>query len=84
MQPLTHLIFKAMKDAVIYKKSKYWNWGGTWLNGQEGVYRFKKKFGAVDFKYKYHIYANKDLKSLSDKKIKDISNNLPYYYLRPY
>ena len=52
-----------MKDAVIYKK----------VNTELGYIKWPrrctdlKKFD-VDFKYKYHIYANKDLKSLLTKK----------------
>ena len=55
-QPLSLLIFQAMIDNA-NKKFKWWNWGGTWLS-QDGVYRFKNRFGAVDKEYKYFIKVN--------------------------
>jgi len=51
-QPLALLIYEAMKDAVA-REFKWWNWGGTWKS-QVGVYRFKKKWGAVDMPYHYY------------------------------
>jgi len=58
LQPSSLLIFEAMKDAV-KRGFKYWNWGGTWLT-QNGVYNFKKKWGANDYKYYYFtkVYDN--------------------------
>ncbi|MDN5076922.1 peptidoglycan bridge formation glycyltransferase FemA/FemB family protein [Aliarcobacter butzleri] len=55
-QPLSLLIFQAMVDNS-NKKFKWWNWGGTWLS-QDGVYRFKSRFGAIDKEYKYFIKVN--------------------------
>lgn len=55
-QPLSLLIFQAMVDNA-KKKFKWWNWGGTWLT-QDGVYRFKSRFGAIDKSYKYFIKIN--------------------------
>jgi lipid II:glycine glycyltransferase (peptidoglycan interpeptide bridge formation enzyme) len=56
LQALPLIIYKAMIRAC-QKGYKWWNWGGTWLS-QEGVYRFKKKFGAVDKEYRYFIKIN--------------------------
>lgn len=50
-QPLPLVILRAMIDARGAGFTR-WNWGGTWLT-QLGVYRFKKKFGAVEQKYRY-------------------------------
>ncbi|MCJ8344917.1 peptidoglycan bridge formation glycyltransferase FemA/FemB family protein [bacterium] len=56
LQALPLIIYQAMIDAS--KESfKWWNWGGTWLT-QEGVYRFKKNFGAKDKEYSYFININ--------------------------
>ena len=52
-QPLSHLIIRAMQDAVCERSCSIWNWGGTWLT-QEGVYRFKSRWGAIDKRYKYY------------------------------
>lgn len=56
VQALPLIVYTAMIDANA-KGYKWWNWGGTWLS-QEGVYRFKKKFGAQDKEYKYMINLN--------------------------
>tara|TARA_B110000046_G_C13025897_1_gene414084 strand:- start:6127 stop:7164 length:1038 start_codon:yes stop_codon:yes gene_type:complete len=55
-QPLSLLILEAMIDAskAGYKK---WNWGGTWAS-QEGVYRFKKRWGTEDTEYFYYTQIN--------------------------
>ena len=50
-QALSAAIFRAMCDA---SKQRYawWNWGGTWLS-QDGVYRFKSRWGTRDLPYRY-------------------------------
>lgn len=55
-QPLSLLIFEAMKQA---SESGYelWNWGGTWAS-QDGVYRFKKRWGTEDINYYYYTKIN--------------------------
>lgn len=55
-QPMSLLIFRAMVDAS-KNGYKLWNWGGTW-ESQEGVYRFKKRWGTYDKKYYYHTQIN--------------------------
>jgi len=66
-QPMSLLIYQAMIDAS-KKGYKLWNWGGTWLS-QEGVYKFKKRFGAVDKEYFYYIKINNPDIYKSEKKI---------------
>ncbi len=56
LQALPLIIYKAMTNAS-EKGYKWWNWGGTWLT-QDGVYRLKKKFGAVNKEYEYFIKIN--------------------------
>ncbi|WP_321469661.1 GNAT family N-acetyltransferase [Halarcobacter sp.] len=58
IQPLSAIIYDAMIDGIKnnYKK---WNWGGTW-SSQEGVYRFKKRWGTEDIRYNYYIQVNKN------------------------
>ena len=58
-----------------------WNWGGTWLS-QEGVYRFKKKWGASERRYRYFI-------TLADASLKrrtaaELAAAYPWYYTLPY
>jgi lipid II:glycine glycyltransferase (peptidoglycan interpeptide bridge formation enzyme) len=50
-QALSAVIFRAMCDASAAGYA-WWNWGGTWLS-QEGVYRFKSRWGTKDMPYRY-------------------------------
>lgn len=56
IQALPLIIYQAMIDSN-RSGYKWWNWGGTWQT-QDGVYKFKNKFGAVDKEYKYFIKIN--------------------------
>lgn len=55
-QALSLAIFSAMVDASRIGFLR-WNWGGTWLT-QEGVYRFKKRWGTQDLPYTYFVQLN--------------------------
>lgn len=50
-QALSALIFAVMLDGTALG-FRLWNWGGTWRS-QEGVYRFKHRWGAEDRPYRY-------------------------------
>jgi hypothetical protein len=50
-QALSAAIFRAMCDAAAQGYA-WWNWGGTWLS-QDGVYRFKRRWGTQDLPYRY-------------------------------
>ena len=50
-QALSSAIFRAMTDASVLGYA-WWNWGGTWLS-QDGVYRFKSRWGTHDLPYRY-------------------------------
>jgi len=80
IQPLSLLIYEAMKDAS-KKGYYYWNWGGTHLD-QPGVHRFKKQWNAVNIPYYYYIkvYDN-HLFSYSEDLIR---REFPYCYLLPF
>lgn len=79
-QLLSALIFQVMIESVKngYKK---WNWGGTWRS-QEGVYRFKKRWGAEDFPYRYFskVY-NSDFSLYGTE---NLVSAFPYFYLYKY
>jgi lipid II:glycine glycyltransferase (peptidoglycan interpeptide bridge formation enzyme) len=51
-QALSAAIFRAMCDAAT-QGYLWWNWGGTWLS-QDGVYRFKSRWGTKDLSYRYY------------------------------
>lgn len=73
-QPLSMLIFEAMKEGV-NNGFENWNWGGTWKS-QDGVYRFKSRFAAVDLNYKYYIKLNnEDVLSASKAQLLSEYNN---------
>jgi lipid II:glycine glycyltransferase (peptidoglycan interpeptide bridge formation enzyme) len=80
VQALPLIIYQAMIDA---NKNGYklWNWGGTWLT-QDGVYKFKNKFGAVDKEYKYFIKINNQdiYNSSKDELLKEYDN----FYVIPF
>ena len=82
-QPMSLLIFEAMKDAAKRGLSN-WNWGGTWV-GQSGVYDFKKRWGTSDIKYYYYVREySEHPPSLRDFSIEQIHNAFPYFYALPY
>lgn len=80
LQPVSGLIFQAMREAV-QEGMRWWNWGGTWLN-QEGVYRFKSRWGAIDCPYTYYVSV-RDL-GLFDRSPDELQHAFPFFYVRPY
>ena len=64
LQPMSLIIAKAMMDASV-RGFNCWNWGGTWLN-QDGVNRFKSRWGTSNKLYNYYI-------SIMNKEIYDAS-----------
>jgi hypothetical protein len=50
-QLLSSLIYEAMKT-LSKEGFELWNWGGTW-ESQEGVFRFKDRFGSFTMPYRY-------------------------------
>ncbi len=80
LQPLSLLIFEAMKDAIQLNFT-WWNWGGTWLT-QDGVYHFKSRWGTLDFPYYYFtkIYDTTIIHHTKDYFL----NTYPYFYVLPF
>ncbi|MBS1635490.1 MAG: GNAT family N-acetyltransferase [Bacteroidetes bacterium] len=79
-QPMSLLIFEAMKDAVV-KGFHWWNWGGTWIS-QGGVYHFKSQWGTRDINYYYYtrIFETKIL----EKTKEELLQNYPYFFVAPF
>lgn len=50
-QALSAVVYRAMQDAA-RQGCLWWNWGGTWLT-QDGVHRFKSRWGTEDRRYRY-------------------------------
>jgi len=80
LQPLSLLIFEAMKDAL-ENGYEWWNWGGTAIDA-EGVYRFKKRWGTRDLPYYYYtrIHDKKILTLSKQQLLKEYS----YFYVVPF
>ena len=81
-QPLSAIIYEAMKDAIVDKKMRRWNWGGTWIS-QKGVYRFKSRWGARDSTYNYQIISNCGLNSISKQERDKLLSDYNYFYVEP-
>ncbi len=80
LQPLSCVIFEAMKDAV-ERGFTVWNWGGTWKS-QKGVYRFKSRWGAVDREYRYFTQLNNF--EIKGKGKQELFSFYPNYFLYPF
>lgn len=81
LQPMSLIIYEAMKDALENLHCKFWNWGGT-APTQKGVYDFKKRWGTSDLNYFY--YTN-----VRDARLKKLSREtllaeFPYFFVLPF
>lgn len=79
-QPSALIIHEAMKEAVA-DGYMYWNWGGTW-ESQEGVYGFKKKWGAKDYRYEYFTQMTNP--KVAEIPLQELKDAFPNFYLYPY
>lgn len=79
-QVLSALIAEVMRH-LIEEGFDLWNWGGTWRS-QEGVYRFKSRFGATDHPYRYigKVFDRQRLQQIKS----DDPSAFPYFYLYRY
>jgi hypothetical protein len=82
-QPLNLLIFNAMKDAA-KRGFRYWNWGGTTLPSQEGVYHFKKRWGSEECIYYYYTRSYGDISHLLSSSKETLLKEYPYFYVIPF
>lgn len=74
------ILFHAMLEAA-RRGFTTWNWGGTQI-GQEGVYRFKRKWGAQESRYRYFIQINE--KALLDSNAEELQERFPHFYVVPF
>jgi CelD/BcsL family acetyltransferase involved in cellulose biosynthesis len=79
-QPLALLLVDAM-TAAAQRGCRRWNWGGTWAS-QDGVYRFKRKWGARDGRYRYYVQVNDD--SLLDASPAELQARFGHFYVAPF
>lgn len=79
-QALSALIFRRMTEAA-REGCTLWNWGGTWRS-QEGVYRFKSRWGAVDRPYRYLNWVRKP--EILSVPVLTLQQAFPYFYIHKY
>jgi lipid II:glycine glycyltransferase (peptidoglycan interpeptide bridge formation enzyme) len=79
-QALSFIIFSAMCDASKWGFRR-WNWGGTWLS-QDGVYRFKKRWAAQDFPYRYFVSVYDQ--ALLENAPEEFLRRYPNFYVVPF
>ena len=80
LQPTALILARAMAGAAQRGMTR-WNWGGTWLS-QDGVYRFKKKWGASERRYRYFITLGD--RSLLRRTAAELSAAYPWYFTLPF
>jgi hypothetical protein len=79
-QPLAAILYSAMTDAV-ERRAQRWNWGGTWVT-QTTLFRFKRKWGAVESRYRYFVTLNDE--SLLRARSVDLQERFPGFYVVPF
>jgi hypothetical protein len=80
LQPMSLLIKEAMVHGHEAGYSR-WNWGGTWKT-QEGVYRFKSRWGSEDIEYSYHTYVNN--REILNTSGAELIDEYPNFYVVPF
>ena len=80
VQALPLIIMTAMAEAS-RRGFEWWNWGGTWTK-QMGVYRFKKKWGAIDCHYNYFTQLNAP--AILSQSAEQILNAFPNFFVVPF
>jgi hypothetical protein len=79
-EPMAAILLEAMTEAA-RRGFRDWNWGGTWT-AQDGVYRFKRKWGAEDRPYRYFVQVNDE--SLLDETPERLLERYPHFYVAPF
>lgn len=79
-QALSATIFRAMCDAARLGYAQ-WNWGGTWLT-QDGVYRFKSRWGTKDLTYRYFTSINNN--AILKARREDLLSAYPSFFTVPF
>jgi hypothetical protein len=79
-QPLALLLVEAMASAA-ERGCRRWNWGGTWST-QDGVFRFKRKWGAREGRYRYFVQLNDQ--SLLDASPGELQARFGHFYVVPF
>jgi Acetyltransferase (GNAT) domain len=79
-EPMALTVFQAMLEAS-RRGCRLWNWGGTWST-QDGVYNFKRKWGAQDRAYRYFVHVND--RSILAATPEEVLHRFPHFYVVPF
>lgn len=79
-QPMSLLIFEAMKESVA-RGMRYWNWGGPGP-AQPSIYNFKKRWGTVDQPYHYYIKVFDE--AVLNRSSSELIEQYPFFYVVPF
>jgi hypothetical protein len=79
-QPLAAILARALEDARA-RGLAWWNWGGSWAS-QEGVRRFKRKWGGRAAPYRYFCRVGD--RSLLDASAAELQAAYGHFFVVPY
>jgi hypothetical protein len=79
-QPLAAILARAVEDGR-ERGLAWWNWGGSWAS-QEGVRRFKRKWGARAVPYRYFCRVGD--RSLLDATPAELQARFGHFFVVPY
>jgi hypothetical protein len=82
-QVLSGVIHNALSTARSEGTIRLWNWGGTWM-GQDGVYRFKSRWGSSERNYTYRIRKYTESVPFPGMSQDDLLGRFPYFYTLPF
>ena len=82
LQPMSLLVFRTMAEASRVGFSAY-NFGGTWRS-QDGVHRFKQRWGARDCPYRYLVRLRRELGYFREVGRDAWQEQYPGYYVIPF
>jgi Acetyltransferase (GNAT) domain len=78
--PHAAILIAAMAHAA-RRGCRIWNFGGTWLD-QQGVYRFKRKWGTGE--RRYHYFTKLNDRSLLESTAGELRARFPHFYVVPF
>jgi hypothetical protein len=79
-QPLAAILAEAL-EAALARGLRWWSWGGTWTT-QDGVRRFKLKWGARELRYRYFTQVND--RALLELSPDELQARFGHFYVAPY
>lgn len=80
--PINQIIVEKMLQSGL-AGYRFWNFGGSWKS-QEGVYKFKKSFGAVDHPYYYYTVFFRDVSRVKSLTAGQIMDAYPFCFVIPF